>query len=78
MNKPKWGDVFQDPDAVGSSEYRALHDLLADVTELSHGLADPDPEAEITEEKRTDMLSVLNELEGWTETVRTALLKLHT
>ena len=76
MNTPKWGEVFQDPDMVGSSEYRALHDLLADVTELTHGYADPDPEAEVTQEKRTRMLSTLNEVEDWTATIRTELNKL--
>ena len=76
MNKPKWKDVFPEPDAMRVSEYRALHDLLADVAEVSHG--DADPEAEITEDKRRQMLGALNEVEDWVERIRTELRKLNT
>ena len=79
MKNLKWGDVFPNPDMVGSSEYRALHELLADVADLSNGgSADPDPEAEIAEAKRIHMLAVLEELEGWTKSIRVELTKIST
>jgi hypothetical protein len=70
MTTHKWEEVFPDPDTVCQTEYRAVHDLMADVAEMTKGFGDPDPEAEITEAKRNFMVGVLDELVGHAEEVR--------
>lgn len=39
----KWGDLFQDPDMVGQTEYLAIHDAIADAVLGT----EPDPETEL-------------------------------
>jgi hypothetical protein len=63
---PRWEDVLSDPDKVGQSEYRAIHDLLADATMLS-------ADATISRKRRDHMLAVLEELEYWTSITHAVL-----
>jgi hypothetical protein len=72
----KWSDVFLDPDLVGSSEYRALHELMADVAEVPNWFGDlTDRTCEITPKAKGDMLSAIDELIEHAASARLQLLQ---
>ena len=54
----RWKDVFEHPDLVGQSEYRALHDTVADAI-LGSGA--PDPESNVPDEDLAMIVSMREE-----------------
>lgn len=66
----KWGDIFQDPDMVGSSEYRAVYDLIATAV---MGADEPDPEAKISTPKQERIQGILEVLMDEAQAVYHAL-----
>jgi hypothetical protein len=58
---------MDDPDKVGSSEYRAIHEVLNDMCD-EH--ADDPPEAQL---KRLD--TILDEFQGWAKAIQADIKK---
>jgi hypothetical protein len=59
---PLWLDVFSDPDIVGSSEYRAMIELLLDANDVRNIGGEIPPNARITKQMRDHSIGVLSEL----------------
>ena len=59
-----WPTVFQDPDNVGQSEYRAIHELLTDALDSA-----VDTEVSL----KAHAISILQETEDWARRLRNAL-----
>lgn len=57
-----WGDCFQDPDDVGSSEYRAIHDVICEAVLGVDGFA--------VEREQELALDELKHIEGSLEEIR--------
>jgi len=51
----KWGDLFQDPDMVGQTEYLAIHNAIT--TTLG---GEPDPESELGASELEHIRSMLD------------------
>lgn len=60
-------ETLQDPDMVGASEYRAVHELLRDVVD---GMDNSDSDADLKH-----LECVLTELAQWTKDVQSQLHK---
>ena len=58
----KWKDAFEHPDLVGQSEYRALHDTVADAV---LGYDSPDPDSQLSDGDTEAIVSVLEEFRDW-------------
>lgn len=69
----KLKDVFDDPDYVGSSEYRALVELLLDANDISNIGGEFDPEVKLPIKTVKHMIGMLDEVISHAKTIRSAL-----
>lgn len=64
----KWREVFADPDNVGESSYRAIHNAAAMAAEVGNVFGDyPEPDCEITGEALGILIAELDSLREWAE-----------
>lgn len=66
----QWESLFENPDMVGSSEYRALHVLLGDALEKSNPADFVAPETELNMEEIEHGISILDEVLGHATALR--------
>ena len=64
--------IFPDPDHVGSSEYRAIYDLLADVVDSLEGPGEQ-PEGAGATDAADYLAASLQELQDWASVLSTRL-----
>ena len=69
MTKICFGDVFSDPDSVGQSEYRAIHDCIIDAVFNGNP---PDGDTPLTEDQIHDIRGMLCEFADWVEGMKMA------
>lgn len=60
----KWSDLFYNPDDVGESEYRAIHDCIAGAI---FELEEPNPQTELTEDEVITVRGMVEELRDWSQ-----------
>lgn len=75
MKKPRvvtFGEVFNDPDMVGQSEYRAIYDVIVDG---AFNGSVPDDDHVLTSEEAEHTLSMLTELKDLAADLRKELKK---
>lgn len=70
----EWNSIFKDPDLIGESEYRAIHDCVADATMQ---VGDVDTENEISSAELQHIISVLENFRGWTNSLLAACISEH-
>lgn len=79
MSEPiKWGDIFEDPDNVGATEYAAVHDGIAGssaIGDLGFG-EEMDPEAEMNDEQLDMIGAMLDEFMAHASTAKKKLAQL--
>lgn len=66
----KWGDLFEDPDMVGQTEYLAIHEAVATAV---MGTDSPDPQQQISRGKQQQIAEMLEELGGQARRLAQAL-----
>ena len=61
----RWGDIFEDPDMVGATEYIAIHDAIKDCDAVGGiPFADADPDEVMTQEQLDYIEAMLEEFLG--------------
>ena len=74
---PRWADNFRDADEVGSSEYHALIELLANAVRIENVGGDGiDEAATISEDARDHMLGMLDEVISHARVMKRSLKRL--
>ena len=58
----KWKDIFYKPDQVSESEYRAIHDCVANAIKETD---EPDPESEVSLDDKANILAMLDTFRDW-------------
>lgn len=73
----KWGDIFEDPDMVGATEYLAIHDAIKDCDAVGGTpFADADPDEKMNDEQLDHIEAMLDEFAGHAAELRKKLKKL--
>ena len=66
----KWGDIFEDPDMVGQTEYLAIYDAIASAAMNTES---PDPQQPVNREQRQRIAEMLREIGSQAQRLSEAL-----